>query len=185
MRADADGLPRWTVMVGGITTRSSTSGAAGHSTTGLAPEPPCPANSGCSGITTGTSGTSRPASVSAIIPAAQGHLPRERFALPGCAQCATRSECLTRHTAYGRWVVFCSSSDKRQAGVWMVTSSALPWESVWRTAAKPSPVMAILTSFYRDLRAAKAWMRRIPVVIAKAPFPMKLDVSSTPVYSAR
>lgn len=54
-------------MVLGITTRSSTQGRAGHSTTGRAPEPPWPANSGWGGITTGGSGTSRPASVSGII----------------------------------------------------------------------------------------------------------------------
>ena len=48
-RAEAAGLPRWTVMFFGMMTRSSTRGTQARD--GVGPLPPSPVNSECSGMT--------------------------------------------------------------------------------------------------------------------------------------
>ena len=58
LRAFSAGRPRWTVMVLGITTSSSTCGTA-HSYTGAGPLPPAPAYSGWGGISTCDPASSR------------------------------------------------------------------------------------------------------------------------------
>ena len=57
-----------------------------------------------------------------------------------------------------------SSSERVQAGASMGMSAALPVASVIQCRVKPSPCTATVTpSMGADWRAAKVWMRRVPV----------------------
>ena len=68
-------------------------------------------------------------------------------------------------------VVLFSSSERAQSGVVRVTSPALPSASVRRVTVKPFPVMVTVTpSTGLDWRAAKAWMRKIPVAMLMLSF---------------
>lgn len=64
-RAEAAGLPRWTVMFLGMMTRSSTRGTQARN--GFGPLPPSPVKRLWGGMTMGTLGVSRISSVSGII----------------------------------------------------------------------------------------------------------------------
>ena len=64
-RAEAAGLPRWTVIFFGMMTRSSTRGIQERN--GFGPLPPSPVKRLWGGMTMGTLGVSRISSVSGII----------------------------------------------------------------------------------------------------------------------